>query len=122
MLVKNPDDDDDTQDFLASAPPAPRLLHLDVDGVRYQDVEPILFPPEAQLRLRSLSVSHCTSVGSWKSLVNRAGSHLEELSISRVGIVQEDREYLPVFHFQLALLFLSSSSCTYAHLEHRQRH
>ena len=58
MLVKNPDDDDDMRDFLASAPPAPRLLSLDMDGVRYQDLEPILFPPEAQLRLRSLSVSH----------------------------------------------------------------
>ena len=91
MLVKNPDDDDDMQDFLASAPPAPRPLRLDMDGDRYQDVQPILFPPEAQLRLRSLSVSHCNSVGSWRSLVCRAGSHLEELSIARVGIILEDR-------------------------------
>ena len=98
--VKDPDDD--LQGFLASAPPAPRLLHLaiDMDGVR-QDLEHILFPPEAQLRLRSLSVSHCTNACFWKSVVRRAGSQLEELSLASVGIVMADREC----SISLSLLF-----------------
>ena len=87
----NSDDDDDMQDFLASASPAPRLLRLDMDGDRYPDVQPILFPPEAQLRLRSLNVSRCTSVDFWRSIVSRARSHLEELSGTRVGSIFEKR-------------------------------
>lgn len=72
--------------YFASASSPPRLLHLTMGDITINGLDTVLFPPEADLRLRSLAINYCGDASSWGSIVQRVGAQLEELSIIEIDI------------------------------------
>ena len=71
--------------FHASQPFIPRLHDLEVQGTSGSHLIPSLFPPGAEVCLRSLAINNVRDMDPWSPLVRRAGANLETLYVSRPG-------------------------------------
>ena len=69
--------------FLASAPPPPRLQHLQCGLSHFNGLDcDVLFPSGVDVCLRSLQINHNVSMELWNTILRRAGDSLEKITVT----------------------------------------